>query len=88
MTFVISSMLLLGLLTLPACLTPQGRAIATVGNLWMSKKMQLYCDNRTPGERAIVARVINDKLYFDGQVRIVCEGEMLAPEGASSDNVQ
>ena len=67
------------LLLLAGCLTPQGRAVREVGNIWLSTKMQRYCDNRDRAERDVIARTVNDKLHFGGQVRIVCEGEASVP---------
>ena len=73
---------ILCLLLLGGCLTPQGRAVREVGNIWLSTKMERYCANKDKAERDVIARAVNDKLHFNGQVRIVCEGETssLVPE--------
>ena len=54
------------------CLTPQGRALKAAGNAYLSTRMQRYCDARSEAERAIIASALNTRLYFAGEIRIVC----------------
>lgn len=74
---IIGGAALCAALLLTGCLTPQGRAVREVGNIWLSTKMQSYCAHRAPAERAIIAASVNRRLHFAGQVRIVCAHETI-----------
>ena len=69
---ILASLSLVFIIVMEGCLTPQGRALRSVANTALSTRLTNYCAARTEAERQVIASAINNRLYFAGQVRVVC----------------